>query len=354
MIKRVLIAAGGTGGHIFPALAIAHLLQKNQIEVSWLGAKRGLESTIISQTDIPLYTISVASLRGKKGLFRKLITPFRLLIALGQSIRIIRKTAPDIVLGMGGFASGPGGLAAWLLRKKLIIHEQNAIPGMTNKVLARLASNVFTGFPAPKYPKYIYSGNPVRADIAALPSPQKRLAQHSGSIRLLIIGGSQGSLSFNQIVPQALALLPAEKRPEVWHQAGKPYLVTAQQSYEEAKIPARVDAFITNMAEAYQWADLVIARAGASTVAELAAAGIASILIPYPYAVDDHQTANANFLVAADAARLLPHKDFNADSLAENISALADRSTLLKMAENARNLRKLDAAEIVFDTIISQ
>jgi UDP-N-acetylglucosamine--N-acetylmuramyl-(pentapeptide) pyrophosphoryl-undecaprenol N-acetylglucosamine transferase len=252
---------------------------------------------------------------------------------------------------MGGFASGPGGLAAWLLRKKLIIHEQNAIPGMTNKVLARFASSVFTGFPSPNYPKYIYSGNPVRADIASLPPPQERLAQRSGSIRLLIIGGSQGSLSFNQIIPQALALLPAEKRPEVWHQAGKPYLTTAQQAYKDAKITARVDAFITNMAEAYQWADLVIARAGASTVAELAAAGIASILIPYPYAVDDHQTANANFLVTANAARLLPHKDFNADTLAENISASTDRSTLLTMAENARNLRKPDAAEIMLNAL---
>ncbi|MGD9108564.1 MAG: undecaprenyldiphospho-muramoylpentapeptide beta-N-acetylglucosaminyltransferase [Gammaproteobacteria bacterium] len=344
MVKRVLIAAGGTGGHIFPALTIARLLQKNHVEVAWLGAKRGLETSIIPQTNIPLHTISISSLRGKKGVFHLLTAPFRLLIALGQSIRIIRKTKPDAVLGMGGFASGPGGLAAWLLRKRLIIHEQNAIPGMTNKILAHVANNVFTGFPNPKF---TYSGNPVRADIAALPPPQERLTQHSGPIRLLIIGGSQGSLSFNQTVPLAIAQLPAEKRPEIWHQAGKRYLAIAEQNYENTKITARVDAFITDMAEAYQWADLVIARAGASTIAELAAVGIAAILIPYPYAVDDHQTANANFLVAANAARLLPHKDFNANNLAKTIAALTDRAILLNMAENGRQLRKLDAAEIV-------
>ncbi|MGD9153396.1 MAG: undecaprenyldiphospho-muramoylpentapeptide beta-N-acetylglucosaminyltransferase [Gammaproteobacteria bacterium] len=344
MTKRVLIAAGGTGGHIFPALAIARLLQKNHIEVTWLGAKRGLETSIIPQTDIPLYTISISRLRGKKSIFHILTIPFRLLIALAQSIRIIRKTKPDVVLGMGGFVSGPGGLAAWLLRKKLIIHEQNAIPGMTNKILAHLASSAFTGFPNPKY---IYAGNPVRANIAALPPPQERLTQHSGPIHLLIIGGSQGSLSFNQVVPLALAQLPAEKRPKVWHQAGKKYLAIAEQNYENAKISARIDAFITDMAKAYQWADLVISRAGASTIAELAAVGIAAILIPYPYAVDDHQTANANFLVVANAACLLPYKDFSANNLAENLAAITDRATLLNMAENGRKLRKLDAAEIV-------
>jgi len=352
MTKRVLIAAGGTGGHIFPALAIARLLQKNHIEVAWLGAKRGLETTIIPQTNIPLYTISIASLRGKKGLFYKLITPFRLLNALRQAIRIIHKTKPDVVLGMGGFASGPGGLAAWILRKKLIIHEQNAIPGMTNKILARLAAKTFTGFP--NHHKYIYAGNPVREDIASLSPPQDRLSQRSGPIRLLIIGGSQGALSFNQIIPQSLTLFPADKRPIVWHQAGKRYLANAQASYKNAEIDARIDDFIPDMAEAYQWADLVIARAGASTVSELAAAGVASILIPFPYAVDDHQTANADFLVRVDAARLLPHKDFTAETLQENLSALiADRSLLLKMAENARGLRKLDAAEIVCNAIIS-
>jgi len=344
MAKRVLIAAGGTGGHIFPALTIARLLQKNYTEVTWLGSKRGLETSIIPQTDIPLYTISISNLRGKKNIFHMLAVPFKLLIALGQSIRIIHKIKPDVVLGMGGFASGPGGLAAWLLRKKLVIHEQNAIPGMTNKILAHVASSVFTGFPNSKY---IYAGNPIRLDIAALPPPQERLLQHSGPIRLLIIGGSQGSLSFNQIIPSALAQLPAEKRPEIWHQAGKKYLVIAEQNYKNAKITVRVDAFITDMAEAYQWADLVIARAGASTIAELTAIGIAAILVPYPYAVDDHQTANANFLVTANAARLLPHKDFSANNLAENLTALTDRLTLLNMAKNGRKLRKIDAAEIV-------
>lgn len=344
MIKRVLIAAGGTGGHIFPALAIARLLQENHIEVIWLGARHGLETSIVPQANITLHTISISSLRGKKGILHTLTAPFKLLIALKQSIQIIRKTNPDAVLGMGGFASGPGGLAAWLLRKKLIIHEQNAIPGITNKVLALVANSVFTGFPNPKY---IYAGNPVRADIAALPPPQERLAQHSGKIRLLIIGGSQGSLSFNQIVPLAVAQLPPEERPEIWHQTGKKLLTSAEQAYQNAKIAARIEPFITDMAEAYQWADLVIARAGASTIAELAAVGIAAILVPYPYAVDDHQTANANFLVTANAARLLPHKDFNAKNLAENLVALTDRSTLLKMAENGRQLRKTDAAEIV-------
>lgn len=352
MTKRVLIAAGGTGGHIFPALAIARLLQKNHIEVAWLGAKCGLETTIIPETNIPLYTISIAQLRGKKGLFYWLITPFKLLNALRQAIRIIHKTKPDVVLGMGGFASGPGGLAAWILRKKLILHEQNAIPGMTNKILARLAAKTFTGFP--NHHKYIYAGNPVREDIASLSPPQERLSQRSGSIRLLIIGGSQGALSFNQIIPQSLALFPADKRPIIWHQAGKSYLTIAQKSYQNAEIDARVDDFIPDMAEAYQWADLVIARAGASTISELAAAGVASILIPYPYAVDNHQTANANFLVAANAARLLSHKDFTAQTLRDNLSTLiSDRSLLLKMAENARSVCKLDAAEVVCQAITS-
>lgn len=351
MTKRVLITAGGTGGHIFPALAIARLLQKNHIEVFWLGAKQGLETTIIPQTNIPLYTISISQLRSKKSLFYKLTTPFSLLKALSQAIRIIHKIKPDVVLGMGGFASGPGGLAAWILRKKLILHEQNAIPGMTNKILAHFTANILTGFPNPNY---IYAGNPVREDIATLPPPQKRLAQRSGAIRLLIIGGSQGALSFNQIIPRSLSLFSKEKRPTIWHQAGKRHLITAQKAYQDAGIDASVDDFIPDMAKAYQWADLVIARAGASTVSELAAVGVASILIPFPYAADDHQTANANFLVTANAARLLPHKDFTAESLHKNLSALlSDRSLLLKMAENARGMCKLDAAEVVCQAITS-
>lgn len=354
VVKRILITAGGTGGHIFPALAVAELLRQHDIEVAWLGTKKGLENKIVPQHGIPLHTITVTGLRGK-GWLNLLFAPWRLTLALLQSMSIIRRYAPDVILGMGGFVSGPSGLAAWLLRKRLIIHEQNSIPGITNKILAHLASVVLTGFPdfdpsvyqdkSKPCKKYVYVGNPVRQEIATIVPPQQRYGQHAGKIRLLIFGGSRGALAFNRIIPKAISLLAQGDCPIIWHQAGEKYLAVAQEEYHKYGVEARVDPFITDMQQAYEWADLVIARAGASTIAELSAVGIAALLVPYPHAVDDHQTTNAYFLVHANAAQCLSQVKFNAVTLADSLAKLtSSRHLLLEMAENGRNLRKVDAA----------
>jgi UDP-N-acetylglucosamine--N-acetylmuramyl-(pentapeptide) pyrophosphoryl-undecaprenol N-acetylglucosamine transferase len=350
--KKVLVIAGGTGGHVFPALAVARLLQQQRDEVAWLGTKKGLENKVVPEDGIKLFKISVVGLRGN-GILRWLISPFRLVYALFKSMCIVRKFNPDVVLAMGGFVTGPGGLAAWLLRKKLVLHEQNAIPGMTNKILSRFATKVLTGFPlslsAQKQTlkhQFHYIGNPVRAEIAAISAPAERLAKRKGPIRLFIFGGSQGALFFNQALPQALALLAKEELPEIWHQAGANYFEVAEKSYGDAKLKVRLDKFISNMTEPYSWADLIICRAGALTIAELSAVGIASVLIPFPYAVDDHQTANAEFLVKANASLLLQQNEFTPEKLAKLLSGLmVDRGCLLEMAENARSLRKVNVTE---------
>lgn len=353
MVKRVLIAAGGTGGHIFPALAVVHLLQQHDIEVAWLGSKKNLEQQILAKEKIPFYQLGISNFRGKN--FLRFITiPCQITVATLKAIRIIRHFKPDIVLGMGGFASGPGGLAAWLMRKTLVIHEQNAILGLTNKILSHFAAKILTGFPntkginAASKSKCIYVGNPVRAAIQKLAPPDERLNKHDGPTRLLILGGSQGALSFNQIIPQAINLIPNTERPLIRHQAGPRYLDVAQTSYQKFGLKARVDAFIADMAAAYSWADLIIARAGAATITELSTIGIAAILIPYPYAVDDHQTANATFLKQANAAYLLKQHDFNPNTCAKYLSqCLNNRAKLLQLAKNARSLHKIDAAKTI-------
>jgi len=351
MVKRVLIVAGGTGGHVFPALTIGRALKKQGIEVDWLGSHHGIETTIVPQAGFPLHQITISALRGC-GIFSWLFAPWRLLFALVQALKIILKVKPDVVLGMGGFVSGPGCLAAWLLRKKLVIHEQNAVIGLTNRLLARLAAHVLTGFPL-QDDKSVYVGNPVREEIASLAIPEERYAKHLGAIRLLILGGSQGSLSFNQIIPETLATLPDEIKPEIWHQAGKKYHDVAETNYKKLQINARVEPFIANMPEAYEWADLVICRAGASTIAELSAAGVPAIFIPYPYAVDDHQFYNAQFLVDAKAALLMRQDSLEPKKLAALlIPLLKDREVLLKMAQAARKLRKTDTVEQVMAAIL--
>jgi len=347
MKRPVIIMAGGTGGHVFPALALARLLRSRSYDVVWLGTRRGLEARIVPQNDFPIEWLSVGGLRGK-GVMTLLAAPFRLTRALIQALGIMRKHRPLVVVGLGGFVTGPGGVAAWLTRAPLVIHEQNAIAGFTNRRLAPLAREVLEAFPnsfgAGARARTI--GNPVRQEIFAVPPPATRLAQRSGAIRILVIGGSLGAMKLNAVVPFALARIAGSVSLDVRHQAGERWIESARQSYAEAKVSADVRPFIEDMAEAYAWADLVICRAGALTVSELAAAGVASILVPFPHAVDDHQTHNARYLVQEGAAVLIADRDVTAERLADELQRLcAGRGKLLAMAERARMLAKPKAAE---------
>jgi UDP-N-acetylglucosamine--N-acetylmuramyl-(pentapeptide) pyrophosphoryl-undecaprenol N-acetylglucosamine transferase len=347
--RPVLIMAGGTGGHVFPALAVARELSALGVPVSWLGTRRGLESRVVPAAGYPLTVIRVSGLRGK-GLPRLFAAPFMLALALLQSVVVLLRVRPMAVLGMGGFAAGPGGLVAWLLRRPLLIHEQNSVPGTTNRLLAPLAHRVMEGFPGSMPAKYrpLHTGNPVRADIAGLPEPAVRFAGRRARLRLLVIGGSLGAQVLNRVVPQAIARLPLTERPEVHHQTGPADAPGAQEQYRQCECDARVEAFIEDMAAAYGWADLVLCRAGALTVAELAAAGVASILVPFPHATDDHQTGNANFLVTAGAAILVPQDTLDAGRLAGLLSGYRERrDALLAMARHARELARPDAARRV-------
>ena len=341
------IMAGGTGGHVFPALAVAETLRTQGMQVFWIGTERGMESRLVPEHGFELEHVRIEGLRGK-GLAQVLGAPFKLAAALWQAVEILRRRAPSVVLGMGGFASGPGGLAARVMGLPLVIHEQNRVPGMTNQWLARIATRVFEAFPGsfPTPRRAIASGNPVRRAIVELPTPRERFAGRSGPGNLLIVGGSLGAKVLNETVPAALALIPEQERPRVRHQAGQQTLDLARRAYAEAGVAAEITPFIADMAEAYGWADLVVCRAGALTVSELAAAGIGSILVPYPYAVDDHQTGNARYLADAGAARLVSQSDLSAAGLAAQLrELLGDRATLLDMAEAARARAHPDAAE---------
>jgi UDP-N-acetylglucosamine--N-acetylmuramyl-(pentapeptide) pyrophosphoryl-undecaprenol N-acetylglucosamine transferase len=347
--RPVLIMAGGTGGHVFPALAVAAELTKLGVPVAWLGTDQGLEARVVPAAGYPLTSIRVSGLRGK-GLPRVFFAPFMLTLALLQALRVFLRLRPLAVLGMGGFAAGPGGLIAWLLRRPLLIHEQNSVPGLTNRLLAPLARVVIEGFPGsmPASRHAVAAGNPVRAGIAALTAPEARFAGRSGTLRLLVIGGSLGAQALNRVVPQAIGRLPADIRPEVHHQTGQAQVAGVQQSYRELGCEARVEAFIEDMAAAYAWADLVVCRSGALTVAELAAAGVASILVPYPHATDDHQTGNARYLADVGAALLMPQTTLSEEWLAGTLTRFAGhRETLLAMARRARELARPDAARRV-------
>jgi UDP-N-acetylglucosamine--N-acetylmuramyl-(pentapeptide) pyrophosphoryl-undecaprenol N-acetylglucosamine transferase len=286
-----------------------------------------------------------------------LLAPLRLAKATFQSLEVIMRRRPMAILGMGGFVAGPGGLMSWLLRKPLLIHEQNAIAGLTNKLLARVADKVMQAFPDTfeKSARVVDSGNPVRQEILALAEPKQRFAHREGRLRLLVLGGSLGAQALNEILPETLAMLPVEQRPEVWHQAGKRNFEAAQQAYKDAGVEARLEAFITDMAEAYGWADVVMCRAGALTVSELAAAGVAAMLVPFPFAVDDHQTANARYLSDNGAALLLQQAELSAERLKEIVSGFMrdcrenNRSELLQMANCARALAKPLAVKQVAD-----
>ena len=345
----VLIMAGGTGGHVFPALAVAERLRMHGAMVTWMGARRGLEATLVPKAGIPMEWIEVAGMRGK-GLRQRLLMPVMLSRALWQANTILRRLRPTVVLGMGGFASGPGGMMARLLGIPLIVHEQNAIAGLTNRWLARMAGKVFEAFPGtfPAVRHAVAVGNPVRESIARLPKPAERFAGREGRRRLLVLGGSQGALALNQLVPPALALLGADERPEVWHQAGGRLHEAAEIAYRETGIKVRLTPFIENMAEAYGWADLALCRAGALTIAELAATGVGAVLVPFPFAVDDHQTANAEFLERDGAALVIQQTELTAERLAALLrELLSDCDRLLRMAEAARRLAKVDADEQV-------
>lgn len=348
--RPILIMAGGTGGHVFPGLAVATALRGRGQEVVWLGTRRGLEARLVPEAGIPIEWIGIGGLRGK-GIRARVLAPMRLTAALSQAFWVLLRRRPKAVIGFGGFVAGPGGLMAALLRIPLILHEQNAIPGLTNRWLARLAQVVFTGFPVGipgAEARCRYVGNPVRAEIAALAPPSERLAGREGVPRLLIIGGSQGAAALNRMVPEALARLSVQDRPEVWHQAGERHLDVTRQAYEQTRVEGRVDAFVSDMTSAYAWADLVVCRSGALTVAELAAAGVASLLVPFPFAVDDHQRVNGQFLVDAGAAVMILESDLTPKRLAEVLhKLLGDRARLLAMAQAARALARVDAAEVV-------
>jgi len=337
--------AGGTGGHVFPALAVAERLQAKGWEVHWLGSEKGMEASIIPKTKIPLHLISIQGLR-RKDFLTKVLVPFQLIRALYQSLRVMAKLKPELVLGMGGFVTGPGGIAAWLTRRPLIIHEQNAIVGMTNRWLAKFASQVLEAFPGAFTPnaKAICTGNPVREVLLSLEKPRERLQNRQGPLRLLILGGSRGAEALNTLCPEAIQVLKPAERPEIWHQAGEAQADITIKSYQKAEVLARVDPFIEDMAKAYGWADLVVCRAGALTIEELASVGVASILVPYPFAVDDHQTYNGRFLEKQGAAKLIQQSALSPQALANILLELsADRDRLLKMAEAAFGVASRDA-----------
>lgn len=346
VLMRILIMAGGTGGHVFPGLAVAEILREQDHEVIWLGTERGLEKRLVPAAGLQLECISITGLRGK-GAVSLLFAPVRLVAALWQSLSLLRRLKPNVVLGMGGFVSGPGGLAAWLLRRPLCVHEQNAIAGLTNRLLGRLASRVMEAFPGamPAEANAQAVGNPVRRALHDMPPPTERFAERNGPLRLLIIGGSQGARRLNQVVPATLGQLIQELPMEVWHQSGEADRDLVQRNYATLGVQARVDAFVDDMTAAYGWADLVICRAGALTVTELTAAGLGSLLVPYPYAVDDHQTANGRWLSDNEAALILPEEELTAASLAVQLRALGtDRNQLLQMACKARELARPNAA----------
>jgi UDP-N-acetylglucosamine--N-acetylmuramyl-(pentapeptide) pyrophosphoryl-undecaprenol N-acetylglucosamine transferase len=355
MTAPILIMAGGTGGHVFPALAVARALHRNDEEVVWLGTRQGFEADLIPREGIPLEWTRVSGLRGK-GVLNWLLGPLKLIVAVFDALGVLIRRRPKAVLGMGGFASGPGGFAAWLLRKPLIIHEQNSVAGLTNRLLAGLAREVLEAFPGSfsGRVKTRLVGNPVREDIAALPDPSQRLGERQGPLRVLVLGGSQGARVLNEIVPAAIGLLPEDERPEVWHQTGVATSDVAKEAYAHAGVLAKLDPFIDDVAKAYGWADMVICRAGALTISELAVAGLGAVLVPYPSAVDDHQTGNAEYLVGAGAGVLMPQPDFTAEALAAELAeCIADRQLVIERAVNARSLAKPNATRDVVERLLA-
>lgn len=350
--RPVIIAAGGTGGHVFPALAVAQELESREIPVIWVGTEQGIEASIVPEWDIPLRFVKVTALRGR-GLMARISSVFNLITALGSSVQIVRSERPQAVLGMGGYVAGPVCLAAKLCGRRMVVHEQNAVAGFTNKVLVRFATKVMEAMPGtfPAAVKAVHTGNPVRKDILLLASPEARFNNHQDETRILVIGGSQGAKALNEVVPAAIAKLTTDVI--VRHQSGDRWQPATESLYRDCPHETHVLSFIKDMAEAYEWADLIICRSGAMTVAELSAVGLAAILIPYPAAVDDHQTANGQYLVEAAAAVIVQESALDATVLAEKITSLIeDNNLLITMAKNGRAASKRNATQMVVDEIL--
>lgn len=349
--KILMIMAGGTGGHVYPAMAVADCLMKRGWKIVWLATEGGMENRLIADKNYQVATIRMRGVRGN-GLLRWLTLPWQLTKACVQSISAIRHFRPNVVLGMGGFAAFPGGLMAWILRKPLVIHEQNSIAGLTNRILSCFATQVLAAFPGALGTHARLVGNPVREDIAGLPVPDIRMQGRSGPLRLLVVGGSLGAKVLNEVVPQTLAMMPVESRPHVIHQAGTRHIDELRANYRNAGLDEGktlgIRAFVDDMAAMYEWSDLVICRAGALTVAELSVAGVASVLVPFPFAVDDHQTYNAAYLADNDAAVLVPQPEFTVERLLKIFKDLT-REKLLDMAEKARTLGMPEATAMVAD-----
>lgn len=340
--KTLMVMAGGTGGHVYPAIAVADHLKAMGWHVVWLCTQGGMENRLIEHKGYDKAIITMQGVRGK-GLLGWVLLPVKLVKAFSQSIQALKQHQPNVVLGMGGFAAFPGGLMAKLLGKPLVIHEQNSVAGLTNKVLAKVATRVLVAFPAAFGAQATLVGNPVRKDIAALPTPEERFSGRAGALRLLVVGGSLGALALNKIIPEALAQLPVEKRPQVVHQAGTKHIEALKSNYEKAGVAVDARAFIEDMASMYAWADFVICRSGALTVAEVSALGLGSLMVPFPFAVDDHQTTNAAYLAEAGAAIVIQQKALSIEQLVEIIGELT-REECLAMAQKARALGKPEAA----------
>ncbi len=347
MKMRILLISGGTGGHVFPALAVAEELKQRAVDIFWMGTEKGIESKLVPAAHFPISYINVEGLRGN-GILGWLFAPFKVVRAIIESLKILNIIKPDVVLTLGGFASGPGGIAVKLAAIPLAIHEQNAIPGLTNKLLSPISQKVMEAF-SHSFPRKIdadWVGNPIRWSIENAVDPKQRFKNRNDPLRLLVIGGSLGAKSLNTLIPQALALLDRTQCPQIKHQCGHKHIEDCQQSYSEMKIHAEITEFIDDMACAYAWSDLVVCRAGALTISELAATGVAAILVPYPYAVDDHQTHNASVLVNVGAAKLITEKRLTVELLAAEIINLSyDRDYLLTMAQAARSQAKLGTAK---------
>ena len=345
----VLIMAGGTGGHIFPGLSVAQALRERDVPVVWLGGRNGMENRLVPAQSIKLETIDFAGVRGKS-LATRLLAPLRLLRAVIQARRILRKHVPRSVLSMGGYAAAPGGIAAWTARIPVIVHEQNSVAGVTNRLLSKLARHSLTGFPDVFHGANAeWVGNPVRRSIAELAAPAERMKDRSGPVRLLVLGGSQGASSLNKMLPRALATLPAG-RFEVRHQCGSRDVDDVQRAYADIDVEANAVSFIEDMADSYAWADLAVCRAGALTIAELSAAGLGAVLVPFPQAVDDHQTRNARILEDAGAATIISEVELAPESLAAQIQqSSCSRDSLLKMANAARSVARPGAVERIVE-----
>ena len=340
MSRRALVMAGGTGGHIFPGLAVAEALRARDWIVHWVGAPDSMESRLVPPRGFAFETVNFSGVRGK-GPVTLALLPVRLLKAFWQSLQVVRRVKPDVVIGLGGYISFPAGMMSVLLGKPLVLHEQNSRAGMANRVLAAVADRVFSAFPN-VLPKAAWVGNPLREGFLRQPVPVQRLTGRSGPLRLLVVGGSLGAQALNEMVPKALALIPAAQRPVVTHQSGARQIDALRANYQAAGVQAELTPFIDDTAQAFADADLVICRAGASTVTELAAVGVAAVYVPFPHAVDDHQTTNARFVVDAGGGWLVPQRELTAEGLAALLQGL-DRAQLLVRAQAAKSLQKTEA-----------